>query len=326
VCNPGSGDLCDPDERCTGVPAEGCPPDVVANPTTVCRAGSGDACDPSEHCTGVPGAACPADVVQPAGTVCRPATDVCDVAEECTGVAGQTCPANGFAPSSTPCDEDANVCTVDQCDGNGTCALSSPVECDDGIVCTQDTCDPVLGCVYTGEPATTCQAPVKATLDVKDNALDVRDLLKFTWKGGPVLFPEFGDPTQTTQYELCVYDASGIRAAVGVPPGFTPPIGPGWQLLGTSTVPKGYRYKDAAAAIMGVKEVKLQASSIDRANLKLVAKGLQLPDNPPPPFQLPVTAQLYSSDGRCWEAAFDTPETKKNLPGQFKGKLPPPLP
>jgi hypothetical protein len=36
-----------PAERCTGVPGEGCPPDVVANPTVVCRAGSGDACDPT---------------------------------------------------------------------------------------------------------------------------------------------------------------------------------------------------------------------------------------------------------------------------------------
>src|SRR5262249_22566718 len=157
------------------------------NPTTVCRTGSGDSCDPTEHCTGVPGAACPADVVQPAGTVCRPAAGVFDVAETCTGVAGEPCPANGLAPPSTPCDADANVCTIDHCDGNGACTLSSTVTCDDGITCTQDTCDPVLGCVYTGAPATTCQgAPVKAYLDVKDNATDdTRDLLKFSWKGGP---------------------------------------------------------------------------------------------------------------------------------------------
>ena len=59
VCRAGSGDLCDPDERCTGISGQGCPADVVANPTTVCRAGSGDVCDPTEHCTAVPGAAVP---------------------------------------------------------------------------------------------------------------------------------------------------------------------------------------------------------------------------------------------------------------------------
>jgi hypothetical protein len=283
-------------------------------------------CDPTEFCSGVPGAACPANTVQPAGTVCRSAADACDVAEECTGIAGQACPLNGFAPASTSCDADGDVCTVDQCDGDGACTLASNVECDDGIVCTQDTCDPVLGCVYAGTPANTCLHPAKATLDVKDNAVDTRDLLKFTWKGGPVLFPALGDPIQTTHYELCVYDANGIRHAVGVPPGFTPPLGPGWRLLGTATNPKGYRYKDLAADVMGVKEVKVQASSIDRATAKVNAKGLQVPDPTPPPYTLPVTAQLYSSSGTCWEAVFDTPTTKRNELGLFKGKLPPPLP
>jgi len=324
VCRPGSGDICDPDERCTGIPGQGCPADVVSNPTTLCRTGSGDMCDPNEYCTGVPGAACPANVVQPSSTVCRSATGVCDVAENCTGVAGQTCPPNGFAPSSTPCDYDNNVCTIDHCDGNGACTLASTMLCDDGIACTQDTCDPQNGCVYTGEPSTTCRTPVKASLDVKDNVVDSRDLLKFIWKGGPVLFSELGDPTATTRYELCVYDTTGIRLAVGVPPGFTPPFGPGWRLLGTTTSPKGYRYKDASADILGIKDIKLQASSVDRATLKLIAKGIQMPDNPPPPYQLPLKAQLYSSDGTCWEAAFapDTPQVRLNGPGIFKGKLP----
>jgi hypothetical protein len=264
--------------------------------------------------------------VEPAGTVCRSAAGVCDVAEECTGVAGQACPADDFATAGTPCDPDANICTVDQCDGSGACTLASTVACDDGNACTQDACDPVLGCVYTGQPATTCQAPVKATLDVKYNQLNTsRDLLKFNWKGGPVLVPAFGDPINSTRYELCVYDASGVRLAVGVPPGFTPPVGPGWKILGTIAVPKGYKYKDVAMSIQGVKEIKLLGSSIDRANLKVVGKGPLLPDDPPP-FQLPVTAQLYSSDGNCWEAVFDTPMTKRNEPNLFKGKLPPPLP
>ena len=325
VCRPGSGDVCDPAERCTGIAGQGCPPDVVANPTVVCRPGSGDACDPTEHCSGIPGAACPTDSIQAAGTVCRSAAGVCDVAEECSGVAGQACPANGFASASTLCDTDANVCTLDHCDGSGACVLASTMDCDDGIACTQDTCDPVNGCMYTGEPATTCQSPVKASLDVKD-FVDTRDLLKFTWKGGPVLFGTLGDPTATTGYELCVYDTSGIRFALAVPPGFTPPSGPGWKLIGTPAFPKGYRYKDRAAATQGVKDVKLLANNLNRATLKLVAKGMEMPDYPPPPYLPTVRAQLYSSDGTCWDATFDTSTVKKNQSGQFKGKLTVPQP
>ena len=167
---------------------------------------------------------------------------------------------------------------------------------------------------------------MKASLDVKDNAVDTRDLLKFTWKGGPVLVAALGDPTATTGYELCVYDASGIRFAVAVPPGFTPPRGPGWKLLGTPSFPKGYRYKDATAGIQGVKDIKLKASSLNKASLKLVAKGLEMPDNPPPPYLLPVRAQLYSSDGTCWDAIFDSSTIRKNEGGQFKGKLTVPQP
>ena len=40
----------------------------------------------------------------------------------------------------------------------------------------------------------------------------------------------------------------------------------------------------------------------------------------------PVTAQLYSSDGACWDATFDGSALKKNQSGQFKGKLVVPQP
>ena len=70
VCNAGSGDVCDPDELCSGT-AGACPADRVASDTEVCNAGSGDLCDPDELCSGTAGVACPADVIAVADTVCR---------------------------------------------------------------------------------------------------------------------------------------------------------------------------------------------------------------------------------------------------------------
>ena len=315
VCRAGSGDLCDPDERCTGVAGQGCPADVVANPTTVCRTGSGDLCDPNETCTAVPGQPCPANTISPAGTVCRAAADACDVAEQCSGVGLQACPANGFAAATTACDADSDVCTTDACDGSGGCQFTAPLDCEDGNTCTQDACDPQDGCFSTGAPSTSCLSPTKALLKIKDSATnDNGDNIKFLWRGGPSIIPDMGDPTQTTRYELCVYDDRGVRLAMGVAPGA------GWQSVGSPSAPTGYKYKDAAAAQQGVKLVRTKANNLDKARVQLVGKGAAMPDTAGLPLQYPVTAQLYASDGVCWEAEFIQTDTFKNDAKGYVGK------
>lgn len=318
ICRAGSGDVCDPDERCVGIPGMACPADIVSNPSTVCRAGSGDMCDPTEFCTAIPTQPCPANVVQPAGTDCRPAVDVCDVLEECTGVALQPCPSNGFAPASTSCNEDADVCTVDECDGSGNCTFDSNLSCDDGNLCSQDTCDPINGCEYTGTPSNSCAGASRALFKYKDNGTNTKDTIKFLWRGGPSLVGDMGDPTTTTSYELCVYENDALRLALGVPGGA------GWSTVGPVTSPKGYKYKDSFAGTDGIKLIKTKASSLDKAKVKLTGKGDNLPDLSMAntlPFNFPVKAQLYASDGMCWEAEFGALETKKNDGGAFIGKI-----
>jgi hypothetical protein len=314
VCRPGSGDICDPDEKCTGIPGQACPPDVVANPTTVCRTGSGDVCDPNELCTAIPTQPCPADVVQSSSFVCRAAAGVCDVQEQCTGNAGQTCPANAFVTAGTPCNVDGNVCTVDECNGSGSCTLDGNLDCDDANSCTQDSCDPIDGCEYDGAPSTSCSGPVKAVFKIKNKDIDGRDGVRFVWTGGPSLVGDMGDPTQSTRYELCVYDNTGVQMAMGVPPGAP------WETVGSPSSPKGYKYKDTNASVDGVKLIKTKASNLDKAKVKFIGKGDALPDTATLPLQFPVTAQLYASDGMCWEAEFSAANTQKNDDGGFTGK------
>ena len=316
VCRAGSGDLCDPDERCSGIPGQGCPADIVANPSTVCRAGSGDVCDPSELCTAIPGQPCPADTVAPSSTVCRSATDVCDVAEQCTGTAGQQCPTDGKAAATTPCNEDNDVCTVDACDGSGACVFGNNLNCSDGNACTQDSCDAQNGCAYSGTPANTCASASKAILKVRDSSSNSGDSVKFLWKGGPSLVIDMGDPTQTTRYELCIYDNRGVQMAMGVNGGA------GWSTLGSPSSPKGYKFLDSAAAQNGIKLIKTKGSNFDKAQVKMIGKGTALPDTADLPLQYPVTAQVYASDGMCWEAQFTQPQTSKNDSGSFGAKAP----
>jgi hypothetical protein len=318
VCRSGSGDLCDPDERCTGITGQGCPADVVANPTTVCRVGSGDMCDPSETCTAIPGQPCPANVVTAAGTTCRSATGICDVAESCTGTAGQTCPADTGVVAGTSCEADGTLCTVDACNGSGACVTNHPLDCDDGNVCTQDSCNPLTGCQISGTPATGCMPAAKAKLQVKDNATsDAGDSLKFDWRGGPVLLGDLGSPLASTRYELCIYDDSGIETALGVA------AGANWNYLGAATAPKGFKYKESTGAEAGVRQMTLKASSLNKAKLKLVAKGLTMPDGILP-LEANVTAQLHAGDGTCWEAQFGPAETRRTDGASFSGRTPAP--
>ncbi len=315
-CRTGSGDICDPTELCTGVPGQGCPADVVSNPTTVCRVGSGDSCDPTEFCTAIPTQACPANVVQPGGTTCRAAAGDCDVAEACSGTPGQACPANGFAGSGTSCNDDADICTTDECDGGGNCVFEEPLDCTDGSVCTQDSCDPIDGCSYDGAPSPNCTSPVKAVFKIKDKFNNSADKVILVWKGGPALVNDMGDPTQGTEYELCVYDDTGVQMAMTVAPGA------GWGILGSPSDPKGYKFKDSNAAQDGVKLILTKGSNLDKGKAKVVGKGPNLPDTLTIPLQWPVTAQLYASDGMCWEAEFSQAATKKNEDGTFIGKVP----
>ena len=315
VCRTGSGDMCDPDELCTGVPGQGCPADVVMNPTTVCRAGSGDSCDPDEFCTAIPGQACPANVVQPAGTVCRAATGDCDLAEVCSGTALQPCPANAFAPASSPCNDDNDLCTVDTCDGGGNCNYAQDLDCDDGTQCTQDHCNALTGCFYTGAPSNSCVTAVKATFKYKDHDNDIRDKVNFIWKGGPAVIADIGDPTQTTDYELCVYDNSGFQMAMTVP------AGAGWSSISRPSDPKGYKFKDKNLTNDGIRLIRVKASNLDKAQAKVVGGKDNLPDTATLPFQYPVTTQLYAEGGMCWEAEFDANTTRKNVGDQFIGKV-----
>lgn len=158
VCNTGSGDLCDPDEECTGSDAA-CPADTFAPATTVCNLGTGDICDPDESCTGVADAACPTDTFAPSTTICSQGTDEdCDPDESCTGEADQACP-DTVVIDGTSC-EDGFACTPgDLCVG-GACVSGEPDDtvCPDLDACTEGLCDPanpnadINGCIDSPIP------------------------------------------------------------------------------------------------------------------------------------------------------------------------------
>jgi hypothetical protein len=156
---------------------------------------------------------------------------------------------------------------------------------------------------------------------------DRRDRIDWRWRAGPWVSPEeFGDPTQTTDYELCVYDGTG-RLVVGA----SIPAGAGWVRRGALE----YRYADATLAHAGVRKLGLRASGLagdtgaaDRAALRLQARGKadtlatttagNFPDLPGFPLELGpdgLRAQLANSLGYCWENRFAANVARNQVDG-----------
>src|SRR5262249_24294905 len=155
-------------------------------------------------------------------------------------------------------------------------------------------------CVGSATPEPMCRAalPSKSLLLLRDRTPDTRDLLLWRWsRGEQTLLGEFGSPTASTGYTLCVYDQSaqpqpGLRARV--PGGGFCPGGACWKLAGP-----GYRYKNRNGAASGILRMSLRSGGDGKSSALVRGKGTHVPM---PSFGLtaPVVAQLRNDLGGCW--------------------------
>ena len=124
---------------------------------------------------------------------------------------------------------------------------------------------------------------------------------------------DFGDPTNATNYLLCVYDATGLRLEALAPGGGTCGGRPCWK--GRST---GFQFKDKDLTPDGVFKIRLRAGDAGFAQVGVQAKGANL-SLPAPPFTTPVTVQMIRNDGdACWSSVMTDPAT--NAADRFKGR------
>src|SRR5262249_45008621 len=103
-------------------------------------------------------------------------------------------------------------------------------------------------------PLGSCAMPGKSQLiidDVSPAGGSLGDKLLWKWLKGPAAMQSnFGDPTLTAQYKLCVYTGGGqaltISAGVGA--------GPSWSAIST----KGYKYKESTGSAAGISKILLK--------------------------------------------------------------------
>jgi cysteine-rich repeat protein len=243
-----------------------------------------------------------------------------DVNEDCDD--GNT--ANGDCCSATchldtpgtPC-PDATVCNgVETCDGAGTCLPGAPLDCDDDNLCTRDSCDAGGGCAHDGSLVTGCRAALKSILLLKDKSPDDKDKLLWKWvKGEPTTQADFGVPTGTTQYALCLH--AGTAAAL-VADYAIPGDGVKWTPIST----KGYKYTDPGGSSDGITKVLLKGSPQDKSKCVVKGKGVGLDDFDLTTLVDPVTVQLINdATSACFESTFDEADfITSDDPSEFKAK------
>lgn len=140
-----------------------------------------------------------------------------------------------------------------------------------------------------------------------------KDQLVWKWLDGqPTSQDEFGDPTRTTGYALCVYAANGRLLSATVPAD-----GMKWSRMKT----KGYKYKEELGTADGVQKILLKGSVENKAKAVVKGKGAALPDPVLGALALPVTARLMNNDTSvCLEATYDVGDVIKNDTAKFKAK------
>lgn len=186
-------------------------------------------------------------------------------------------------------------------------------ECDDGNRLDGDGC--TAGCALgpcTAAPAIDC-APAGArrgSLSLRAKpGVPAKNRLAWRWSKGPeVPRSDFGDPTTTESYHLCVYDGATLVLATRAQAGGVCKRRPCWKSLRS-----GYVYGDPERTPTGVAALTLRSGAAGKGVLQLRAAGASLALPALETLDGPVLVQLKrGSGGGCWSTTFTSPFSKRD--------------
>ena len=168
----------------------------------------------------------------------------------------------------------------------------------------------------------------KTRLSVTNRTPDGGDRLRWGWIGSIAPSDDFGDPTTTDDYAICIFDESGPNPSLvlrsHIPAGGTCDGRPCWQQRGAVPGRVTVTYKNRNATPEGIAGVTLKRSgdpSDPVARIVVSGNGslLALPAAVTP-LPVPLRVQLGNAAGRCWAATFTTP--KLNDGRKFRATAP----
>jgi hypothetical protein len=187
---------------------------------------------------------------------------------------------------------------------------------------TAPTPAPTPGAGLCGDaPRSGCRTPVEprgAVLTIKKGATPAKDRLYWKWaKGMLTAKGDFGIPTETTDYALCVYDGNDdLLLSARAPAGETCRTNELRNCWKENV--KGFRYVDRDLTPDGLQQVLLKAGPTGKAQIVVKGRGNDLQAPSLSVMNLPVRVQLVNGGGACWEATFGS--TLQNTTTSFKAR------
>ncbi len=167
-------------------------------------------------------------------------------------------------------------------------------------------------------PDVACKFAATASLSYKNNPDDdAKDAFAFKLsKGANALVGDFGDPTTTDAYDVCLYADGNLAASMAVAADGDCADKSCWVAK-----TKGPAFKDKTGANDGVTAIKLAApdDGTDTTKISVKAKGTNLPDVTLP-IDTPIAVQVRNALGNCWGVLLGE-ATQDTTKGTLKAKL-----
>ncbi len=160
--------------------------------------------------------------------------------------------------------------------------------------------------------------PLKSKLNLRNGVRPDRQKLVWKWfRGEATTVAEYGNPTTTTDYAVCMYDGSdAVVYQSVVPAGATCRGGkPCWKQVGD----RGFAFRDGQAHWDGITKIRLTRGEEGHARIIIKGSGANLNLNALP-LGLPTAVQLQASNGQCWEAFFSVDGARRNNETRFGGR------
>ena len=151
-----------------------------------------------------------------------------------------------------------------------------------------------------------CRQAMKSKLKYQNRTDDAEDKLQWKWiKGAATTQGEFADPTESADYDFCVYaetdDSPALLIEADVPPSAT---------LWSAVDQKGFKYKDKAASHDGINRILVRGGIAGKSKVIVKGKGTLLgdptrPSSPATGIRVQLTNE---ATGVCWESEFPVSE------------------
>jgi len=242
--------------------------------------------DPGESCDeGMNSSGCctPTCDFKPDGATCG--TSPCQTATTCSSGVCSGIPK----PAGTTCDLDGRPCTKDSCDGGGACIAGPCSPCCVGS-----------SCVFAPR---SCKRPIDgaASVLIKSTADGRRNRIRFRIDHAEATAEEdLGDPTTSSDYQLCVFTFGGPLESPALLFDATAPAGASWA----RTRSGGVRYRRPDHAPEGLAAIRVDPGAEGDARVKVTGRGPLLDVPFPIGFVAnPLIMQLGHA-GTCWGASF----------------------